>query len=94
MKIYEPSVQKRFCDYKYPASILLHHILNEVPMIEDLSKVMSSGVLEKPAIMIVLQMPHYADRKNGAEEFLNSDLQSFRLNMAQLILDVHVLKII
>lgn len=91
-KIYEPAVQKRFCDYKYPTSIILHHILNEVPMIEDLSKVMSSGVLSKPAIMVVLQMPHYADRKQGNEEFLNSDFESFRLNMSQLVLDVHLLK--
>ncbi len=91
-KIYEPTVSRPFCDYKYPTSIFLHHILNELPMIEDLGKVMATGVIHQPAIIVVLHMPHYGERKQGSEDFLSSDLSQFRKNMAQLILDVHLLK--
>lgn len=91
-KIYEPAVIPRFCDYKFPATIILHHILNEVDKIEDLAKLMSSGVISKSSVIAVIQMPHYSERRNGEENFLNSDLEAFKLNMAQLILDVHLLK--
>ncbi len=91
-RIYEPSVQRRFCEYQYPTTILLHHILNQVPMIEDVGKVMASGVLGQPAIVVVLHMPHYGDRRQGEEDFLTTDADDFKMNMAQLILDVHMLK--
>jgi predicted peptidase len=94
-KIYEPSNQDKNCEFKYPTTIMLHHILNEVGVIEDAGKVISSGVLNRPSIVVVIQMPHYAQRRQmtpKVEEFLNSDLASFRKNMAQLILDVHLLK--
>jgi predicted peptidase len=91
-RIYEPTVSKPFCDYKYPTSIFLHHILNEVGIIEDLSKGMASGILHQPGIIVVIHMPHYGDRRQGNEEFLTSDLKEFRKNMAQLILDVHMLR--
>lgn len=91
-RIYEVSNQRAFCDYKYPTTIMLHHILNEVELIEDVAKVQSSGLLGQPAIVVVIHMPHYGQRRQGNEEFLTSDLAAFRKNMAQLILDVHVLK--
>lgn len=91
-RIYEPSVSRAFCEHKYPTTIFLHHILNQLGMIEDLAKVMASGVAHQPAIIVVLHMPHYGERKNGNEEFLNSDLSAFRKNMAQLILDTHLLR--
>ncbi|MDO8803408.1 MAG: hypothetical protein Q7R35_03160 [Elusimicrobiota bacterium] len=91
-RIYEPAVKRPYCDYKYPATIILHHILNEVELIEDLGKILSAGVLGQPAVFVVIQMPHYSERRQGGEEFLNSDLNNFRGNMAQLILDVHLLK--
>lgn len=93
-RIYEQSVQDKNCDYKYPTTIMLHHILNEVEKIEEAATYISAGVLNKPSIVVVIQMPHYAQRRlaDGSENFLNSDLASFRKNMAQLILDVHLLK--
>lgn len=91
-KIYEPNVQRPFCEYKHPTAIFLHHIKNELEMIEDLGKVMASGLLHQSGIIVVLHMPHYGERRQGDEEFLNSDLQAFRNNMKQLILDVHVLR--
>lgn len=91
-RIYEPAVQNQYCNYKYPTTIILHHILNEVEMIEDVAKIMSSGVLAKPAIVVVIHMPHYGERRQGGEEFLNSNMEDFRKNMAQLILDVHLLR--
>ncbi|MBC7464460.1 MAG: hypothetical protein H7256_00580 [Bdellovibrio sp.] len=93
-RIYEQSVQDKNCDYKYPTTIMLHHILNEVEKIEEAATYISAGILNKPSIVVVIQMPHYAQRRlaDGSENFLNSDLASFRKNMAQLILDVHLLK--
>lgn len=93
-RIYEQAVQDKDCDYKYPATIMLHHILNEVEKIEEAATYISAGVLNKPSIVVVIQMPHYGQRRlaDGSENFLNSDLASFRKNMAQLILDVHLLK--
>jgi hypothetical protein len=91
-RIYEPSITRKSCDYKFPTTIMLHHILNEVDMIEDVAKVMSAGVLSQAGIVVVIHMPHYGERRQGNEEFLNSDLASFRKNMAQLILDVHSLR--
>ncbi len=91
-RIYEPTVSRPFCNHKYPTTIFLHHILNQIDMIQDLAKIMASGVAHQPAIVVVLQMPHYGERRNGTEEFLNSDLSSFRENMVQLVLDVHLLK--
>lgn len=91
-KIYEPAMRRAFCDYKYPTSIFLHHILNQLPMVEDLAKVMASGVMHQPAIVVILHMPHYGDRKQGAEEFLTSNISAFHENVKQLILDVHMLK--
>ncbi len=91
-RIYETAVQNQYCNYKYPTTIMLHHILNEVEMIEDVGKIMSSGVLAKPAIVVVIHMPHYGERRQGNEEFLNSNMEDFRKNMAQLILDVHLLR--
>lgn len=91
-RIYEPANKPAFCDYKYPTTIMLHHILNEVELIEDVAKIQSSGLLGQPAIVVVIHMPHYGLRRQGNEEFLTSDLAAFRKNMAQLILDVHVLK--
>ncbi|MEQ1723909.1 MAG: hypothetical protein ABL930_12095, partial [Pseudobdellovibrio sp.] len=91
-RIYETTTQRSFCEYKYPTTIMLHHILNEVEIIEDVAKFQASGVIAQPAIVVVIHMPHYGLRRQGNEEFLNSDLAAFRKNMAQLILDVHVLK--
>jgi hypothetical protein len=91
-KIYEPAIRRPFCDYKYPTSIFLHHILNQLPMVEDLAKVMASGVMHQPAIVVILHMPHYGDRKQGQEEFLTSNIAAFHENVKQLILDVHMLK--
>lgn len=91
-KIYEPTVKRPYCEFRYPTSIFLHHILNELPMIQDLAKVMASGVLHQPGIIVILHMPHYGDRRQGEEEFLTSDLKAFRENIKQLILDVHMLK--
>lgn len=91
-KIYQPTVDRRFCEYKYPTSIFLHHILNELPMIEDLAKALAADVVHQPAIVVVLHMPHYGDRRNGQEEFLNPNFASFRENMIQLTLDVHMLR--
>ncbi|MBC7740736.1 MAG: hypothetical protein H7061_00965 [Bdellovibrionaceae bacterium] len=91
-KIYEPATQRRFCEYQYPTSIILHHILNEVGVVEDIAKVMASGVLGQPAIVVVLHMPHYGLRRQGTEEFLTTDTNQFKQNILQLILDVHALK--
>ncbi|MDD5210719.1 MAG: hypothetical protein PHV36_15135 [Elusimicrobiales bacterium] len=91
-RIYEPATQNEYCSYRYPTTIMLHHILNEVGMIEDVAKVMSAGVLAKPAIVVVIHMPHYGERRQGSEEFLNSNMEDFRKNMAQLVLDVHLLR--
>ncbi len=91
-RIYEPAVKRPYCGYKYPATIILHHILNEVELIEDLGKILSAGVLGQPAVFVVIQLPHYGERRQGGEEFLNSDLDNFRGNMAQLVLDVHLLR--
>lgn len=91
-RIYESAVSRKFCDYKYPTTIFLHHILNEVEKIELAGKIMASGVLSQSSIVAVIQMPHYAQRRQGSEEFLNSDLGKFRQNIAQTVLDVHLLK--
>lgn len=91
-RIYEPAGQNHYCGYKYPATIMLHHIVNEVEVIEKVAKVMSVGVLAKPAIVVVIHMPHYGERRQGGEEFLNSNMADFRKNMVQLILDVHLLR--
>lgn len=90
-RIYEPGVNNQ-CSGKYPATILLHHILNEVNIIEDAAKVMSPGVLAKPAVVVVLHLPHYGERRQGTEEFLTTDMAGFRKNMVQLVLDAHMLR--
>lgn len=91
-KIYEPAIKRPYCEYTYPTSIFLHHILNQLPMVEDLAKVMAAGIIHQPGIIVVLHMPHYGERRQGNEEFLTSDLSAFRENMKQLILDVHMLR--
>jgi len=91
-RIYEPAVQDQNCDIKYPATIMLHHILNEVEIIEDAAKVISPGIIAKPAVVVVLHMPHYGLRRQGNEQFLTSNMADFRKNMLQLILDVHMLR--
>ena len=91
-RIFEPSNQDKNCDYKYPATILLHHISDEISAIETAGKFISGGLLTRPAIVAVIQMPHYAQRKQGTENFINMDAANFQKNMAQLILDVHLLK--
>ncbi|MCX5792173.1 MAG: hypothetical protein NTY45_08175 [Elusimicrobia bacterium] len=91
-KIYERVMQNEYCNYKYPATIMLHHILNEVDKIEDVGKLMAAGVFAKPVIVVVIHMPHYGLRRQGSEEFLNSSMADFRKNMVQLILDVHLLR--
>lgn len=93
-RIYEQSIQDKYCEYKYPTTIMLHHILNEVEKIEQAGSFIAAGVLNRPSIVVVIQMPHYGERRlaDGSENFLNSDLASFRKNMGQLILDVHLLK--
>lgn len=90
-RIYIPYNYKK-CDYKYPTTIFLHHILNEVPKIEQAAQFMSAGTLNAPLIMAVLHMPYYGDRTSSTKQFLSSDLNEFKLNMAQLILDTHMLK--
>lgn len=91
-RIYEPTGRPSGCDYQYPTSIFLHHILNQVPQIETAAKVMSAGVLNQSAIMVVLHMPHYGERRLEGDEFLTNDLGTFKRNVAQLVLDVHVLR--
>ena len=91
-RIYEPAVQDQNCPPKYPATIMLHHILNEVELIEDAAKVMSPGIIARPAVVVVLHLPHYGLRRQGSEEFLNTNMADFRKNMVQLILDAHLLR--
>ena len=92
-KVYESTTEGKHCDYKYPASIFLHHIRNELDMIEDAGAIMASGVLQQAGTIAVLHMPHYGDRKEDGEDFLNKDYSKFRQNFAQLILDAHVLRV-
>lgn len=91
-KLYTPSISQPFCDYKYPTTIFLHHILDELPMIEDLGKVMASGVTHQPGMIAVIHMPHYGERKLKGEDFINPDMTKYRENIAQLILDTHMLR--
>ena len=90
-RIYIPYNYKK-CDYKDPTTIFLHHILNEVPKIEQAAQFMSAGTLNAPLIMAILHMPYYGDRTSPMKQFLSSDLSEFKFNMAQLILDTHMLK--
>ncbi len=94
-RIYIPVVYQRYCDYKFPASIFLHHILNEVEVIEKASQLMATGLLNEQAIFAVIHMPYYGERTDKSEkqkQFLTPNLNEFQNNMAQLILDTHVLK--
>lgn len=94
-RIYIPVVYQRYCDYKFPASIFLHHILNEVEVIEKASQLMATGLLNEQAIFAVIHMPYYGERTDKSEkqkQFLTPHLNEFQKNMAQLILDTHVLK--
>lgn len=91
-RIYEPSVRDHNCPAKYPTTIMLHHILNEVELIETVAKAIAPGIIAKPAVVAVLHLPHYGLRRQGSEEFLNSNMSDFRKNMLQLILDAHMLR--
>lgn len=91
-KLYENINYRQFCDYKYPTSIMLHHIQDELDVIEKMAMVQASGIVSAPALVAVIHMPHYGLRKSGQEQFLTSDLSKVRQNIMQLILDVHVLK--
>lgn len=94
-RIYIPYIYQRNCDYKFPASIFLHHILNEVEVIEKASQMMATGLLNEQAVFAVIHMPYYGERTDKSEkqkQFLTPNLNEFQKNMAQLILDTHVLK--
>lgn len=91
-KIYIPLNYYRHCDYKFPTSIFLHHILNEVELIEKASQLMSAGLLNSHAIFAVIHMPYYGERTSPTKQFLSADLEEFKLNLAQLTLDTHLLK--
>ncbi len=94
-RIYIPIKFTRYCDYKFPVSIFLHHILNEVEIIEKASQLMATGLFNDHAAFAVIHMPYYGERtdKSGTnKQFLTPDLHEFQKNMAQLILDTHVLK--
>lgn len=92
-KVYESTTEAPSCDYKYPASVFLHHIHDELDMIEDAGAFMAAGVLSQSGTIAVLHMPHYGQRKEPNEQFLNSDYAKFRENLAQLVLDAHVLRL-
>lgn len=92
-KIYEPAIQKKFCSYQYPTTVLLHHISNDAPSVmENVAKGIASGVLGRPAIVVVLHLPHYGLRKQGDEDFLTADAVKFKENIVQFVLDLHLLK--
>jgi hypothetical protein len=95
VRLYIPIKFTRYCDYKFPVSIFLHHILNEVEIIEKASQLMATGLFNEHAAFAVIHMPYYGERtdKSGTnKQFLTPNLHEFQKNMAQLILDTHVLK--
>jgi len=91
-RIYIPYNYQRYCEYKFPTSIFLHHILNEVEVIEKASQLMTAGLLNSHAIFAVIHMPYYGERTSPTKQFLTADLNEFKLNLAQLTLDTHMLK--
>jgi hypothetical protein len=95
VKLYIPEKYQRFCDYKFPTTIFLHHILNEVHVIEKASQLMASGLLNAHAAFAVIHMPYYGDRTDHSEQkkqFLTPNLDDFKTNVSQLILDTRMLK--
>lgn len=87
---YKPTITYP-CDFAFPSSILLHHILDEVDKIETVGKALAAREsVHNGSASLVLHFPFYGYRKAPDQSFLSSDFQALRLNLMQLTLDVYL----
>lgn len=89
---FKPSAKYQ-CEVKFPTSIILHHILNEVDKIDMLGKILAGQeVIGNGSASLVPHMPFYGNRTAPGESFLTGKSQDFEENLVQLTLDIYLLR--
>jgi hypothetical protein len=92
--IYIGPNDSRGCDYKYPTVLYVHHLDDDnAPEILSSKFMAAMEMLKKGVGVMNIYLPHYGPRKNAAGEiFVNGNLDRFKENVVQSILDIHLMR--
>jgi dienelactone hydrolase len=85
-EIYSP-VEPTGCYQNYPATLVLHHIGDDLGAEQTLAKVISGS---RRGVVMVIYLPDYGPRRGGDESFIVNDFSRFKMKVLQSLLDTRL----